>query len=57
MKKNMNGINLSAGFISLLWFLCIDVTKSLTAIEDYWKVDPCFNYRPVADCIACSRLF
>ena len=27
----------------------------LPAIVDYWKVDPCFNYRPVADRISRSR--
>ena len=27
----------------------------LPAIEDYWKVDPCFNYCPVGDHISRSQ--
>ena len=27
----------------------------LPAIDDYWKLDPHFNYCPISSCISCNR--
>ena len=38
-----------------LGFYILMSLNHLPAIEDYWKVDPCFHYHPVADRISRSR--